>query len=185
MEWDDLEICLNRFHKGRRRILSGCNGRVLPGEILALIGQAGTGKSKLLEALAGKPSVRITGGVLRFLDGSPTPIDAWIGDTTELDAPLYEVMTLRETLEFNSRFQENCPETIRKRATELMELFGCREVADHPIESLQRSECLRGSCRIIAISKCCFDAALLVSDGRCVLWESATADGMSTTNAAG
>lgn len=155
MQWHDIEVTLSHINADSRALVNECNGMVQSGEILALIGQSKVGKSKLLHTLAGKSDTKIVGGTLRMLDGSPNPIDAWIGDTVELDAPMNEELSLREILEYNPRFRDANVEAIRKRATELLELFGQRENSEKPVPMLPLSESLRGPRRTISISRVC------------------------------
>ncbi|GLC73199.1 hypothetical protein PLESTF_001346200 [Pleodorina starrii] len=82
-----------------RQILFDVSGRVLPGQVLALMGPSGSGKTSLLSVLGGRaPSqVRVSGSVT--VDGAPLSkaMRRKIGFVLQDDV-LYETLTVHETL---------------------------------------------------------------------------------------
>ena len=61
-----LEIKDLKARAGDADILKGLNLTVRPGEVHAIMGPNGSGKSTLANVLAGRPSVEVTGGSVRF-----------------------------------------------------------------------------------------------------------------------
>ncbi|KAG2437947.1 hypothetical protein HXX76_005562 [Chlamydomonas incerta] len=83
----------------RRQILFYVSGRVVPGEVLALMGPSGSGKTSLLSVLGGRapPAVTVAGAVT--VDGAPLSkaVRRQIGFVLQDDV-LYETLTVHETL---------------------------------------------------------------------------------------
>ena len=57
------------FSVGGKKILTNCYGKLIPGEVCALIGPSGAGKSTILNLLAGRQrwsgkGVQMKGGVM-------------------------------------------------------------------------------------------------------------------------
>lgn len=50
-----------------KEVVSGVDLTIMPGEVHALMGQNGSGKSSLVNALAGHPTVTVTAGTAQFL----------------------------------------------------------------------------------------------------------------------
>eukprot|EP00884_Botryococcus_braunii_P010508 jgi/Botrbrau1/19459/Bobra.0338s0079.1 len=66
--WQDVEYSIKLKAGPEKKILQQCSGRVLPGEMLAIVGPSGAGKSTLLDLLAMRIQ-RTAGEVL--VDGVP------------------------------------------------------------------------------------------------------------------
>mmetsp|Transcript_64786 Transcript_64786/g.145575 ORF Transcript_64786/g.145575 Transcript_64786/m.145575 type:complete len:648 (-) Transcript_64786:124-2067(-) len=73
LSWRDVQVeTQRRDTKGSEqvKILSGCSGAVLPGELLAIMGPSGSGKTTLLKALAGIGELPLSAGEVA-VNGSP------------------------------------------------------------------------------------------------------------------
>ncbi|MDE3269794.1 MAG: Fe-S cluster assembly ATPase SufC [Pseudomonadota bacterium] len=64
-----LKVCNLRVRSADTQILHGLNLHVQAGEVHALMGRNGSGKSTFARALVGDPQCTITGGELEFKDG--------------------------------------------------------------------------------------------------------------------
>ncbi|GMP48038.1 hypothetical protein CsSME_00015535 [Camellia sinensis var. sinensis] len=95
-----------------RTILNGITGKVSPGEILAVLGPSGGGKSTLLNALAGRLQGQgFSGSVLANNRKLTKPVLKRTGFVTQDDV-LYPHLTVRETLVFCSLLR--LPNTLSK-----------------------------------------------------------------------
>lgn len=130
MEWSDLSL----FHEtrdGRRRVLlKQSSGSVSEGEILAVIGQAGVGKTLLLQGLSGSWPLR-EGRI--FFNGSENSGKLAVGTIPFLDQFHYPQLRVRETIEFKSYFRVNDKGAIRQRATQLLRIFGMEDQGTRPV----------------------------------------------------
>lgn len=97
---DDVEL----RHRGRERILGPLSLKVDPGEVVALIGPSGSGKSSLLQLIAGfiAPSagrVRVTPTpAIAWLDQRPLIIQGTLAENLRLVAPGASDEALRDAL---------------------------------------------------------------------------------------
>ncbi|KAA0017889.1 thiol reductant ABC exporter subunit CydD [Salinicola corii] len=97
---DDVEL----RHRGRERILGPLSLKVDPGEVVALIGPSGSGKSSLLQLIAGfiAPSagrVRVTSTpAIAWLDQRPLIVQGTLAENLRLVAPGASDEALRDAL---------------------------------------------------------------------------------------
>jgi ABC-2 type transport system ATP-binding protein len=114
--------------------VEGVNLDVLPGQVLALLGQNGAGKTTTIRMLTSvlaptRGKARIAGfDVVQ----SPEKVRASVGLLTEQHG-LYLRMTGMEYLDFYGRIYRLPGGTRRKRSREWLEYFGLAEVARQPI----------------------------------------------------
>ena len=119
---------------GEQRVLNGINLDVSKGEILAVLGRSGTGKSVLLKLLIGleQPdagSIRIEGQEIAGLTGKPlSEIRKKMGFLFQ-QAALYDSLTVQDNVTFPLNRHTTLNEQERKnRAHELLESVG---MTDH------------------------------------------------------
>ena len=144
----DVEVSNLDVFAGKKQILSGLNFKLPAGEILAIIGRSGQGKSTLLRLLQGKlkkgenSSVRIGG-----LDYRNEEIRKHIA-FLEQDPELRRDLTVKETLMDGGRTGMSV-EDFKKNATGRLEkfgeLFGLSERMQNPVKTLSGGECRRAA----------------------------------------
>lgn len=144
----DVEVSNLDVFAGKKQILSGINFKLPAGEILAIIGRSGQGKSTLLRLLQGKlkkgkkSSVCIGG-----LDYRNEEIRKHIA-FLEQDPELRRDLTVRETLMDGGRTGMSV-EDFKKNATGRLEkfgeLFGLSERMQNPVKTLSGGECRRAA----------------------------------------
>ncbi|KAJ1978286.1 hypothetical protein H4R34_003260 [Dimargaris verticillata] len=108
LEWYDLTYKVATEHKGVRRratkfktILHGISGRVMPGEMVAIMGSSGAGKSTLLNALSGRLTTGKLSGRVHFNGQRRVPSRfkkqaAYV----EQDDLMYAQLSVRETIQY-------------------------------------------------------------------------------------
>ncbi|KAG9036166.1 hypothetical protein FRB95_009740 [Tulasnella sp. JGI-2019a] len=115
-------------------ILNGIRGRVQPGEMMAILGPSGAGKTTLVELLAGKNKEGVATGSMDFFSsagGAPSrrPRVAFVDQSDILPAEL----TVREALLFAARLRlpESVPDSDKMaRVFEVMNQLGLTDLAD-------------------------------------------------------
>ena len=119
------------------RILRGISGRVAPGQLLAIIGGSGAGKSTCLDILAHKPKNGFVRGDIR-LNGmtlSDGEVRKMCGFVDQEDT-LMGTLTVRETLMYSALLtlpQTMSMEAKRMRVQEVMQELGIDHLADRKI----------------------------------------------------
>mmetsp|Transcript_122755 Transcript_122755/g.392412 ORF Transcript_122755/g.392412 Transcript_122755/m.392412 type:complete len:622 (-) Transcript_122755:512-2377(-) len=111
LSWEGLGFSVATKKAGRKEILKGMSGELLPGELTCILGPSGSGKTSLLNLLAGrvrkggKNSAEIPGEVKvngKVVD--PTGMQQLFGYVMQDDA-LLGTMTPREILHFAARLR--------------------------------------------------------------------------------
>ncbi|MBP2707976.1 heme ABC exporter ATP-binding protein CcmA [Microbispora sp. RL4-1S] len=117
----DVEVEL-----GGRTILSGIGLTAAPGEVVAVVGDNGTGKSTLLRCLAGLQPARA--GRIEVLDGPPADTtDFWQDVARTGDEPVwYPGLSTREHLELMTAVHRE----VRMTVDEALAAFELTERAD-------------------------------------------------------
>ncbi|XP_010911944.2 ABC transporter G family member 22 isoform X2 [Elaeis guineensis] len=97
-------------------ILKGVTGSVFPGEVLALMGPSGGGKTTLLNLLSGRVNIKGHGGIITYND---QPYSKWlkkrIGFVLQDDV-VFPHLTVRETLTYAALLR--LPKTLTKQQKE-------------------------------------------------------------------
>ncbi|KAG8917296.1 hypothetical protein FRC00_013810, partial [Tulasnella sp. 408] len=126
----------NGFDDGKV-ILNDISGRVQPGEMMAILGPSGAGKTTLIELLAGKNKDGIASGSVTFFTPSNTPPTRRprIGFVDQTDI-LPSTLTVKEALLFAARLK--LPESVSEadkaaRVFEVMQQLGISDLADMKI----------------------------------------------------
>ena len=122
------------YRPADRLVLDDVSVEVRPGELLAVTGPSGSGKSSLLALLAGL-AVPSSGRVL--LDGEPLVPGSATGFGLVLQGyGLVHVLTAAENVEVVLQARDVDRATTRERAAEALAAVGLAELADRPVEEL-------------------------------------------------
>lgn len=127
------------YHNGHLRVeaLAGINMEIAPGEMVAIMGQSGCGKTTLLNCLSGLDSIDegdvfIRGDNLRDLsDNERTSYRARHMGFVFQDFNLLPVLTAVENVELPMLVSKVPSRKARKRALEVLDLVGLSERAGH------------------------------------------------------
>ena len=122
------------FSYGASTVLTGVDGRVPPGEALALVGPNGSGKTTLMRALLGM--VTVSGGRVRVNGATPGRAPrgsvGYVPQVSDLD-PTFPV-TVREVVQMGMYSQlgilRRPGAQVRRRALEALESVGLADRAD-------------------------------------------------------
>jgi len=106
--WNDVSYTIPTKKGGQRKILDNVSGRLEPASLLAIMGPSGSGKSSLLNTLAGR--VPITSGAKlegEILINGNRPVSEMplISAYVEQDEALFHLSTVRETFTFAARLR--------------------------------------------------------------------------------
>ena len=144
----DVEVKNLDVFADKKQLLSGINFKLEAGEILAIIGRSGQGKSTLLRLLQGKhragkdSSVRI--GQLDYRNEEIRRHIAFL----EQEPDLRTELTVEETLLDGGRCsmsKRDFKQNARKRLEKFGELFGLSERMQNPVKTLSGGECRRAA----------------------------------------
>jgi len=138
LEWRDVFYKLPPAKKGGAgaTILSGVFGQCEPGELLAIMGPSGSGKSSLLNALAGRtpkaPGAVLTGTVVLKAKGctfQSVQLDMpAVVAYVEQDDALFALSSVEETLMFAARFRmpQASHHQRKSRVDEVISMLGLK-----------------------------------------------------------
>jgi ABC-type multidrug transport system ATPase subunit len=105
--WTDVCLQVPVDKKENKQILKNITGNVRAGEIVAIMGGSGAGKSSLLNTLAGRLDANtiLSGDIL--VDGKPRSNSTWKSNCAyvEQDDLMYESLTVFETLLYSARLR--------------------------------------------------------------------------------
>mmetsp|Transcript_21172 Transcript_21172/g.47756 ORF Transcript_21172/g.47756 Transcript_21172/m.47756 type:complete len:638 (+) Transcript_21172:38-1951(+) len=139
-EWDQVCMKVNIGKKNERQVLSGAHGIARAGQVTAILGPSGGGKTSLLNVLAGRVSLagnpQVTGRITinvgdQAVESSKVDL-AEVSAYIEQDDILYAFSTVRETLMMAARLR--LPHLTRTeqaaRVQEVIELLGLVPAAE-------------------------------------------------------
>ena len=147
-----------RYQRAGRLILDDVTVAAYPGEVLAITGPSGSGKSSLLALLAGLEPP--DGGTVRRAGASPDEgVPAGYGLVLQ-GYGLVSVLTAAENVEVVLQGQRVDRNELRDRAEDVLEAVGLADVADHLVEQLSGGQQQR-----VAIARALVtDPAVLLAD---------------------
>ena len=131
--------------RGGRRVLSGVSLSIEPGQLVAVIGASGAGKTSLLEALAGVR--RPSRGVVRHDGEDLTRGRVAVGYVPQDDI-VHRELPLATMLRFAGRLRlpaATSRDEVRARVDEVLATLGLRDRADVPVGALSGGERKRAS----------------------------------------
>ncbi|GLJ16215.1 hypothetical protein SUGI_0271500 [Cryptomeria japonica] len=130
LKFQDIVYTVKLGKAREKNILNGITGMVCPGEILAMLGHSGSGKTSLLNVLGGRVDAKFE-GVVR-INGKPfiKSMKRMIGFVSQDDV-LYPSLTVRETLLYAALLR--LPKTLSKHEKQ--------QQADSIIQQLGLSKC--------------------------------------------
>ena len=142
----DVEIENLDVFAGKKQLLSGIDFKLHAGEILAIIGRSGQGKSTLLRLLQGKHKSGqdsfVSIGKLDYRNEEIRKHIAFL----EQDPELRRDLTVKETLLDGARVgmsKQDFKRNATGRLEKFSELFGLSARLDNPIRTLSGGECRR------------------------------------------
>ncbi|CAG9327735.1 unnamed protein product [Blepharisma stoltei] len=153
--WEKIE-CTVKTKKGSESILKGVSGYSNPGEILAIMGSSGAGKTTLISILAGQiasiSGSHISGKITaNGNDIRKISYRSHCAYVTQEDT-LLSTLTARESLMFSSRLR--CPGTLeehKNRVNKILDDLRLDNIADNVIGSVVKKGVSGGERRRICI----------------------------------
>ncbi|KAJ3338928.1 hypothetical protein HDU93_008907 [Gonapodya sp. JEL0774] len=129
-----IEVKLSKGKPMVKEIISGVNGGVKAGEMVAIMGASGSGKTSLLNSIAGRvsASAEFSGTVLVNGHSREALPSSWwkrsVGFSEQEDIYLTN-LTVRETLFYQARLRAPQVDDIQRLVDELLEEMGLTKVA--------------------------------------------------------
>ncbi|KAL5738746.1 hypothetical protein ACOSP7_031507 [Xanthoceras sorbifolium] len=105
LTWKDLHVRVSKGKNGSHPILQGLTGYAEPGKVLAIMGPSGSGKSSLLDALAGRLSsnTQQTGEIL--INGRKETLAFGTSAYVTQDDTLMTTLTVKEAIYYSAELQ--------------------------------------------------------------------------------
>ncbi|KAH8100236.1 ABC transporter [Cristinia sonorae] len=131
-------------------VLDNVTGRVLPGQMMAILGPSGAGKTTLIEILAGKSKTGHTTGKITFPSSGAAPR---VGFVPQQDI-LPPMLTVHEALLFSARLRlpENVPDSEKlARVDDVIDKLGLNAVRDVRIGDGEKRGISGGEMRRVSI----------------------------------
>eukprot|EP00835_Amoeboradix_gromovi_P004966 NODE_426_length_8844_cov_0.449857.p1 type:complete len:437 gc:universal NODE_426_length_8844_cov_0.449857:1398-2708(+) len=138
LTWHDIKYSVN-IKKDTKQILNGISGEVKPGQVVAIMGSSGAGKSSLLNILAGRFNQGNLNGQI-LINGMPRDPKKFISQISyvEQDDLLFSMMTVKETVNFSAFLRlPSAMTSIKKKqlTTETIQQLGLNNCQDTKIGS--------------------------------------------------
>ncbi|CAL1703348.1 unnamed protein product [Somion occarium] len=133
-------------------VLDNVSGQVQPGQMMAILGPSGAGKTTLIEILAGKSKMGYTTGIVTFpsISGSSAPR---IGFVPQQDV-LPPMLTVQEALFFVARLRlpENVPDSEKRaRVDDVIDKLGLTQIRNTRIGDGEKRGISGGEMRRVSI----------------------------------
>jgi ABC-type multidrug transport system ATPase subunit/ABC-type multidrug transport system permease subunit len=139
LSFDDIILDVAGETKGapKKRILHGISGRVRPGELCAVMGLSGSGKTSLITALGRPGSVQgVVSGAIRLNGAERNKSHKTLSAHILQDDVMFPALTVRETLAITAKLRLNMNEAQRnERVQAILDILGLQEAADTIIGS--------------------------------------------------
>ncbi|KAF2250137.1 ATP-binding cassette transporter-like protein [Trematosphaeria pertusa] len=156
--WEGITVTVkDRYTKQPLEILSGVNGIVKAGEMLALMGPSGSGKTTLLNVLAHRKASGASVQESLHLNGAVTDLKTFrkLSSFVEQEDALVGSLTVRETLYFAARLA--LPSSVSKseriaRIEALLAAFGLQKQAETLIGTPIRKGVSGGQKRRVSVA---------------------------------
>jgi ATP-binding cassette subfamily G (WHITE) protein 2 len=140
LSWRDLvyEVPLKK-EKTTKRILHGVSGHVSSGQMIALLGPSGAGKTTMLDILARRAKGgNVTGELL--MNGHPIDDGVFrrVSAYVQQEDIMHGYLTVRETIRFNALLRlpsTVSDEEVDRKVLSIMQLLGIDHIADNKIGS--------------------------------------------------
>lgn len=140
LSWKDLklEVPDPNNAKETKCILKGLNGHVKPGQLVAVIGPSGSGKSSFLNCISGRVTEGVSGNIL--FNGVKRPINyARFTGYVVQDDMYFESITVKETLTFAADLKlpmTMTKEEKRQRVADIIKELDLRMFMHYAIHTL-------------------------------------------------
>ena len=120
--WTNLELTTS----DGKKIISNASGQIKPSTLMAVLGPSGSGKSSLLNSLAGRIGAdqTLTGDIK--VNGKNRDEESWVKTVAYVGQSFYSYpwQTVYETLEFAAKLRLENQKQINQRVNELIDLLG-------------------------------------------------------------
>lgn len=137
LSWKDLSYEVPVPKAENRRILNGVSGHARSGQILAILGPSGAGKTTMLDLLAQRAKGGIMSGDLE-MNGHPIERGVFrrVSAYVQQEDIMHSYLTVRETITFNAKLrlpEEFTDDMIEVKVTNIMKLLGIDHIQNNKI----------------------------------------------------
>lgn len=137
LSWRDLTYEVPVKGEANRRILQGVSGHVRSGQVMALLGPSGAGKTTMLDLLAQRAKGGDMSGEL-LMNGHPIESGVFrrVSAYVQQEDIMHSYLTVRETITFNAKLrlsEEFTDEMIEVKVTNIMKLLGIDHIQNNKI----------------------------------------------------
>jgi ATP-binding cassette subfamily G (WHITE) protein 2 len=137
LSWRDLTYEVPIKNEPNRRILNGVSGHVRSGQMLALLGPSGAGKTTMLDLLAQRAKGGERSGEL-LMNGHPINPGVFrrVSAYVQQEDIMHSYLTVRETITFNAKLrlsEEFTDDMIDAKVSNIMKLLGIDHIQNNKI----------------------------------------------------